>query len=115
MLEWSARAALLLLCVGCTSTSDVTPMGRDTFMVGSQARGGFISTADLAAMSVRKANDFCAARVKEMLPSNVENKGVRGFTPQENTFIFLCLDASDPENQRPRLRREPDAVIQVRP
>lgn len=111
------RALLICLlpCGACTSTSDVTPMGRDTFMVGSQPRGGFISTADLAAMSVRKANDYCTARGKEMLPTNVENQGIRGFTPQENTLIFWCLDASDPENQRPVLRREPNAVIRIEP
>ena len=90
-------------------------MGRDTFMVGSQARGGFISTADLAAMSVRRANDYCAVKGLEMLPMNVQNQGVRGFTPQENTFIFRCLAADDPDNRRPVLRKEPNAVIQIQP
>lgn len=105
---------LILACAACTSVSDVTPIGRDTFMVGSQARGGFISTADLIAMSAQKANAYCATIGKSMTPDNIQNSGVRGFTPQENTFMFRCLDASDPGYARPSLRPSPTTVIELR-
>jgi hypothetical protein len=44
-----------LLC-GCVNTSEVTPIGRETYMVSTDARGGFTSTADLIARSARKAD-----------------------------------------------------------
>ena len=86
-------------------------MGRDTFLVGTDARGGFSSSADLLAKSAQKANAYCTAMGKEMLPDNIQNSGVRGFTPQENTLIFRCLAADDPGNQRPVLR--PPANVRI--
>ena len=112
------RSLLLLSAfalAGCVTTSDVTPMGRDTFMVSTDARGGFTSSADLTAKSAQKANAYCAAQGKEMAPNSIQNSGVRGFTPQENTFVFRCLAANDPGNQRPDLRPVPNAVIEVQP
>ena len=103
----------LLFLSGCVTTSDVTSLGRDTFMVGTDARGGLYSSADLTARSAQKANAYCAGLGKEMLPDSIQNGGVRGFTPQENTLIFRCLAADDPGNQRPVLR-PPVPTIQVR-
>jgi hypothetical protein len=34
--------------VGCSTVTDVVPTGKDTYMVGSNARGGFTSDAALA-------------------------------------------------------------------
>lgn len=98
----------LLIVSGCVTTSEATPMGRDTFMVSTDARGGFTSSGDLIAKSAQKARSYCSATGKEMMPDSMENTGVRGFTPQENTFIFRCLAADDPGNQRPFLRPTPN-------
>lgn len=83
-------------------------------MVGSQARGGFISTADLTAMSAQRANAYCAGVGKQMSPDSIQNSGVRGFTPQETMFVFRCLDENDAGNVRPALRPNPTAVIEMR-
>ena len=106
-------ATVMLGLAGCVTTSDVTPMGRDTFMVSTDARGGFSSSAELTAKSAKKANAYCMAMNKEMEPTNILNQGVRGFTPQENTFMFRCLAANDPSNQRPDLRVMPNVRIEV--
>ncbi len=108
------RISLLMALTGCVTTSDVTPIGRDTFMVSTDARGGFTSTADLVARSAQKANAYCRAIGKEMMTDNIQNQGVRGFTPQENTLMFRCLAADDPGNQRPTLRPAPNSVIELR-
>jgi hypothetical protein len=49
-----------------------------------------------------------------MIPDSIQNQGVRGFTPQENTFMFRCLDANDPGNRGPNLRPSPNTVIELR-
>lgn len=105
---------LLMALAGCVTTSDVTSMGRDTFMISTDARGGFNSSSELTARSAQKANSYCAGLGKQMLPTSIENQGVRGWTPQENTLMFRCLTANDPDNQRPIMRREPNSVIEVR-
>lgn len=91
---------------GCVSTSDVTPMGRDTFMVGTDVTigSGFTSTTSLASKNLKSANAYCAARGQVMVPDSVQNQGVRGFTPVESNLTFRCVAASDPDNQRPILR-----------
>ena len=106
---------LPLALAACVTTIDVTPMGRDTFMVSTDARGGFTSSADLTAKSAQKANAYCAAKGLEMNPNSIQNSGLRGFTPQENTFMFRCLAADDPGNRRPDLRPMPNSIIEVRP
>lgn len=110
----SAFTIILIAVSGCVTTSDVTPMGRDTFMVGTDARGGFVSSADLTAKSAQKANAYCAALGKEMVPDTVQNSGVRGFTPQENTLMFRCLAQDDPGNQRPILRQPANVRVEMR-
>ena len=107
--------SLLFILAGCVTTSEVIPMGRDTFMVSTDARGGFTSSADLTAKSVQKANLYCGSTGRQMVPDSVQNTGLRGFTPQENTFIFRCLTADDPGNQRPVLRPEPNIRIRIGP
>jgi len=112
MIRYTALATALLLAA-CVTTSDVTPMGRDTFMVSTDARGGFTSSADLTAKSAQRANAYCAASGKQMMPDGIENSGVRGFTPQENTLMFRCLATDDPGNTRPVLRPTPNVRIGV--
>lgn len=112
-MRFTALLIVTLTLSACVTTSEVTPMGRDTFMVSTDARGGFTSSADLTAKSAQKANAYCAAMGKEMSPDSVQNSGVRGFTPQENTFMFRCLAAEDPDNSRPKLRLAPNVRIGV--
>lgn len=116
-LELKHLAAAIIvggLLGGCVSTSEVTPMGRDTFMVSTDARGGLTSSADLTARSAQKANAYCASKGEEMSPHSIQNQGIRGFTPQENTFLFRCLAANDPGNRRPDLIPSPNSVIELR-
>lgn len=99
---------------GCASTSEVTPVGRDTYMVGSSAYGGHMSPTEVKALSFRRANEFCAARGKVMVPSATQSTGVRGWSPLGAEVTFLCVDEGDPANARVQMRKEPDTVIEMR-
>ena len=109
-MKQALRLSLLLILAGCVSTSDVTPMGRDTFMVSTDARGAYFSRSSLVARSAQKANAYCSTLGKEMMPDSIQNQGVPGFTPLDNMFVFRCLAAGDPGNQRPVLRPLPNAA-----
>lgn len=75
---------------GCSSVSQVTPMGSDTYSVGSQVKGGFTSWSEVKAMAVKRATEYCAAQDKNLKVVDVATHGARGWTPQEAEVTFKC-------------------------
>lgn len=91
------KKLLLLLPIvltACQTVSEVMPVGKDSYMVGANARGGMISDAELTALSLRRANEWCAAQNKQMELTNSSNSGYQGFTPQQSQVMFKCVDKS---------------------
>ena len=86
---------LLLICIfasGCVSVTDITPAGKNTYMVGTSAKGGLMSDAEVAAKSIKKANEFCASKNQVIQIISTNSSGVQMWTPQENTLMFSCVD-----------------------
>jgi hypothetical protein len=84
-------AAVAALCIsGCASVSDVTQTGPTSYMVGSNARGGFKSDAEVKALAINRAQEFCARRgeVAEVMSST--SSGVQMWTPQNAEVNFKC-------------------------
>ena len=109
-------AALVALLAGCASNSGVVPIGPDTYMVSRQAATGFSGTGDLKAEAFREANEYCVAQKKVMQvvrTSEAQPPFVLGNYPRAEVQ-FMCLAPGDPELARPKLRKESDAVIQLR-
>jgi hypothetical protein len=108
-------AAALALCTlsACTTVSEVTAMGKDTYMVGAEARGGMMSRTEVAQLAIKRANAFCVSEGKVMSPTHIDSTGVRGWTPQETEFVFQCLVETDPGYQRPKMKRDPNTVVEV--
>jgi hypothetical protein len=48
---------LVVLLAGCQTVSEIMPIGKDSYMVGANVRGGLVSDAEVTALSVRKANE----------------------------------------------------------
>ncbi|MBC3911611.1 hypothetical protein [Undibacterium umbellatum] len=85
---------ILILCaliVGCQSVSPVVSIGKDTYMVGANSRGGFTSDAEVTALSVRRAAEWCEAQGKQMELTNSTNSGTQGWTPQQSQVMFKCI------------------------
>lgn len=87
---------LLLAIAACSRVTDVTADGKDTYLVGSEVRGGFSSWTEVKALAIKRADDYCAGLGREMVPGPLETHGVRGWSPQEAEFRFQCLTADDP-------------------
>lgn len=83
---------LTLLLAGCQTISEVMPIGKDSYMVGANVRGGLVSDAEVTALSVRKANEWCAGQGKQMELTNSTNSGTQGWTPQQSQVMFKCFD-----------------------
>lgn len=84
--------ALVLILAGCQSVSTVTPAGNGTYMVGSEVRGGFSSWAEVRALTLNRATEYCDAQGKDMEQVDSKTRGARGWTPQEAELTFKCID-----------------------
>lgn len=87
-----ALASACAVLAACQSVSDVVPAGSGTYMVGSVVRGGFSSWAEVKALALNRANEYCANQGKEMETVDNKTHGARGWTPQEAELTFRCLD-----------------------
>tara|TARA_R110000868_G_scaffold11116_1_gene54442 strand:+ start:358 stop:582 length:225 start_codon:yes stop_codon:yes gene_type:complete len=65
--------------------------GKDTYMIGLGARGGFYSDAELLARSIKAAGAFCASQRRRAEVQNTSASGVQMWTPQSNQVIFKCV------------------------
>ena len=106
----------LLICfilVGCTSTTGVMQLGKDTYTLSSEAHGtGSISGNDIKAKqsALSEANAYCLKLGKVINVKNT-NMSSTGFG-STSELIFQCLDNDDPSYARPEYRREPAIKIE---
>ncbi len=56
-----AAAAAAFVCA-CSSVTDVSPMGNDTYMVGGKAVGGHMSHTEVKGIALQRADDYCQAK-----------------------------------------------------
>lgn len=85
---------LVMSVISCATVSDVVQVGPEKWMVGSHVRGGLTSWAEVKAMAVRRASDFCAARGQVADVQNIETAGAQGWTPQNADVTFACVKAA---------------------
>jgi hypothetical protein len=92
------------------------PIGKDTFMVSRQAATGFSGSGKLKAEAFQEATQYCEKLGKSMQVVSTHEATppyVLGNFPKAE-IQFMCLDAMDAELNRPKLRKEPDSVIQIK-
>lgn len=111
-MKWAIICCALLLA-GCSTVSDVLPIGKDTYMVTSEVYG-FKTSNDAEEMTIKRANAYCESLGKKMLLANISGGGVYGFSPRTNQLVFQCLSANDPAFTRTQLQKEPNTVIEVK-
>jgi hypothetical protein len=101
---------------GCATDSGVVPIGQDTYMVAKQAATGFSGLGNLKAEAFREANLYCQGLNKSVQVVNTtESKPpyVLGNFPRAEVQ-FMCLDPNDRELGRPKLKKEPNTVIEIK-
>ncbi|QGZ62107.1 hypothetical protein [Paraburkholderia acidisoli] len=110
MKKAAALFCLTTLVAGCVSTSEVTQIGKDTYTVGTTARGGLNSRAEIMATTVKIAAQYCTSLNKKMQLSHSDASGVQGWTPVETDIVFQCLDETDPGYGRVTEHRDIGAI-----
>jgi hypothetical protein len=115
MLKLVIATGTLLALIGCASHTGVVQMGKDTFLIAKQQATGFPGLGNLKAEIIAEGSAHCRAMNKEFqIVSTNETKPpyILGNYPRSE-ITFMCIAASDPEHQRPRLQKTPDTVIQI--
>ena len=101
---------------GCASNSGVTPIGQDTYMVSRQAATGFSGSGVLKAEAFQEASQYCAKLGKSLQVVSTHEASppyiLANFPKAE--IQFMCLDTKDAELNRPKLRKEPGTVVEVK-
>lgn len=82
----------LAALAACSTVSEVTPTGPNTYMVGSNAHGGFTSDVEVKALAIHRANDFCAGQGKTAKVTESHSTGTQMWTPQNAEVQFTCLE-----------------------
>jgi len=100
-----AVLAAVALVAGCVSTSEVVPMGKDSYMINGQARGGAV-TGHSIIEATKAANAFCAQKGLLMMPRTANTEGSATWTAETSTLVFSCVREDDPEYKRPDMRKE---------
>ena len=105
--------ALTLTLIGCVSTSEVVPVGRDSFMLTSTSRGGLYAGKERSE-GAKAAHQYCDTIGKHMIIRRTDSNGIPGLGPVTSNLVFSCVASDDPEYQRPNLRHDPNIVIENR-
>jgi hypothetical protein len=108
---------LVALLAGCASNSGIIPIGKDTYMVSRQAATGFSGSGTLKAEAFQEANSYCIAQGKKLQVVNTNEAlppFILGNFPKAEVQ-FMCLTDSDFEMGRPKLHKEANTVIQIKP
>jgi hypothetical protein len=79
-----------VLIAGCTTMSEVQPLGQGRYMVGTSVRGGFTSDTEVKAGALVRARSFCSSLRKDFVLLNSSSSGVQGWTPQNAEVVFTC-------------------------
>ena len=83
--------AITVVVSGCSSVSNVMPVGKDTYRVSSEMGGQFPSWTDVKNLSLKKANEFCDAKGQYMKEGDWETHGARGWAPLNAELTFKCI------------------------
>lgn len=111
----SINFLVLALLTGCATSTGVVPIGQDTFMIsGSGKSPGGYSGSEVKAASYREASQYCTSLGKKLQVVNTRQNDQSFGVNATAELTFMCLDATDAELSRPKLRNEANQVIEVR-
>lgn len=110
-----AIATIVVTCLSltaCMSTSEVVPVGKDTYMLSARASGLLASSSEVPIEAMKAANVHCASLGRRMIIRRTDTQGIPGLTDMSSSLIFSCVTEDDPEYKRPDLQKDPSVIIQ---
>lgn len=107
-------ATFIATLAGCATSSQIVPIGKDTYMLNREAATGFAGTANVKIQAISEAGQYCQKEGKQLRVVGTHEipGGVGRFSAAE--VQFMCLNASDADFNRSPLKPLPTAVIEVK-
>lgn len=88
--------AAIAALAGCVTVgSKPVAVGKDTYQM-SMTGVGFATQANTNIKALKSANDFCTSLGLHMVPKNSAESGIYGWSPRQDSLVFLCLVSDDP-------------------
>lgn len=111
---FSIAAATLSGCATTSGTSDIVPIGKDTYMLGRPGGLFTLSGGEVKAQLFRDANKFCHSQGKNLMPVSSESRDSAPYTYATAELQFRCLADGDPGLGRPTMEARPDITIEMK-
>lgn len=73
-----AISVSVLLLAGCVTVTPPVLAGKDTYMMGLGARGGFSNDAELLAQTIQAGGAFCTAQHRVIQVVTASSSGTQG-------------------------------------
>jgi hypothetical protein len=102
---------LALFLFGCATTSDIVPMGKDSYMVNIDSYTS-VSPGEVTTQAAKTANAYCDKQGKHMIVRRMDSSGIPWLTTLSTSFVFSCVTDDDPEFARPNLQKDPTTIIE---
>jgi len=106
---------LSFIVTGCATSSGVSPLGEDSFMISRNGAGFWSSTGQIKAVALKDADAYCIKNGKELQVVRItqhEASGRPGDFPGAEVQ-FMCLNHNDPALTRTKLKKEADRIIEI--
>ena len=90
-------------------------MGKDTYMVSGTGKspGGY-SGGEVKVAALKEATQFCSGMKKQVQIVRTDQRDMSFGVNATAELQFMCLDSTDSEFARPRLKKDADQVIEVK-
>lgn len=88
--------AVAVTVMGCVTVgSQPVAVGKDTYQL-SMTGVGFATQANTNMKALHQADEFCSRLGLHMVPRNSSESGVYGWSPRQDSLVFMCLRSDDP-------------------
>lgn len=103
-----------ILLSSCVSNTGVVPIGEDTYMIGKSTNLALTSSG-IKADAFKEASAYCSKQNKKIQIISTTSEDMKLGSHVGSTEIqFMCLTEGDLELSRPKLRKTPDQVVEVK-
>lgn len=106
---------LSLFVPSCVSISEITPIGKDTYMMASSSSAMGEGGGNLKAKLVKEASLFCTEKSKALMLVGFSSVDMAFGRPASAEITFRCLNENDPEYTRPNVNYENSPGINSTP
>ncbi|HEY0060537.1 MAG TPA: SHOCT domain-containing protein [Telluria sp.] len=114
-LKFSVMALFLAGCLGACATSEIVPIGTDSYMIAQTSAGGvFKAMSSLKSEVIQRANAFAESKGKIAIPiAAKEAPAYPGHMPSFE-YQFRLVDKNDPRASGGGLIPRADVVVENR-